>query len=304
MINVGLDIGGTKIETRIFDESWSEIGRHRVETPKSYDAILGAIARELNDAENNYGAPHAIGIGTAGHVDAKAGTVTAANLELNGQPLVKDLAETHNRHVTLMNDASALALSEAHLGAARHAMSSLVIILGTGLGARMAVKSDSDAFPIVSGGEFGHTPIPAQVLAPLELPLLDCTCGRVGCYETYVSGSGLERLATQMLKHKVSATEIASGRAEQLAPVWAAFCTLTASFICTLQTMLETEVIVLAGGLSKTIGIEKDLNAATQSSDIRPFRTAPIVLAEGGDASGARGAALCAWHAKNGQNPL
>jgi len=62
---------------------------------------------------------------------------------------------------------------------------------------------------------------------------------------------------------------------------------------------LDPDVIVLGGGLSAIPDVVKDLTAALEDAQVKGFAAAPLALAQGGDASGARGAAYAAWAAQS-----
>ena len=61
----------------------------------------------------------------------------------------------------------------------------------------------------------------------------------------------------------------------------------------------DPDVIVLGGGLSQIDGVIQDLSVAAQKAQIGDFSTARLTLAQGGDSSGARGAAYAAWQEAN-----
>ena len=62
---------------------------------------------------------------------------------------------------------------------------------------------------------------------------------------------------------------------------------------------LDPDVIVLGGGLSRIPSVVKQLEDATRSELLASTRLPRLVLAQGGDRSGARGAALLAWQRGN-----
>ena len=93
----------------------------------------------------------------------------------------------------------------------------------------------------------------------------------------------------------MSAPEIADRRHGEMAAVWSLWCDLAAEMIHTLTLTVDPDVIVFGGGLSKVPGVVDDLTTAARSSQIPGFAPARLVLAQGGDASGARGAAYAAW---------
>jgi len=52
---IGVDLGGTKIEIVVLDPDGAERLRHRIDTPRGYQASLEAIAALVCDAENRLG---------------------------------------------------------------------------------------------------------------------------------------------------------------------------------------------------------------------------------------------------------
>lgn len=297
MAAAGIDIGGTKIETQIFDSAWSLVRRHRSDTPDSYPELLSAIAAHIAWAQGEAGAPMPIGIGAAGREDARTGHWIAANLAADGQSLSADLGP----QLTLMNDCTALAVSEAAFGAGKGQSRVAALVLGTGVGGGLAI----DGAPLRGAngicGEFGHISAPAHILAQHKLPVVPCTCGRRGCIERYISGPGLTLLAQHLLGRKLTAPQIASERTGAAQPVWEIWRALVADLIHTITLTVDPDVIVLGGGLSRIEGLAPELTNAVQTTHISGFSSPAIVIAEGGDASGARGAAYSAWAAANGR---
>ena len=78
------------------------------------------------------------------------------------------------------------------------------------------------------------------------------------------------------------------------AMVWQIWCELTADLLRTLTLTVDPDIIALAGGLSKIPDVAKDLNAALLDAQLGDFGVPPIACAQGGDSSGARGAAYAA----------
>ena len=65
--------------------------------------------------------------------------------------------------------------------------------------------------------------------------------------------------------------------------------------------IVNPDAIVLGGGLSNISGLCHDLSAALQNAQFKDFPIPKLLLAEGGDVSGVRGAAYAAWQeAQNG----
>ena len=295
MTVAGLDIGGTKIEVQVFDEDWNEVARNRCATPKTYKDLVSDIASQVEWAAKEVDGLDAIGVGTAGLVNPKTGLALTANLPATDYPLPSDIEKAIHRPITFVNDCRALALSEAVFGAGRGHRTVMGVIIGTGIGGGIAIDGSLMSGPTATGGEFGHFAAPAHLVAKHNLPVVQCGCGRMGCIETYVAGPGLERLAKHLTGQRLSAPEISERRYDEMAPVWSLWCELVAEMIHTLTLIIDPDVIVFGGGLSKVPGVIDDVATASISSQIPGFSPARLVLAQGGDASGARGAAYAAW---------
>lgn len=300
MIAAGLDLGGTKIEAQVFAPDWSVLAKRRVDTPRTYAALVAAMAELIAWAKGALDIPAdiPIGIGAAGLIDPATGKALTANICANGQTLPRDVAQASGCAITYINDCRALALSEAVFGAGRGHGTVMAVILGTGVGGGIAVDGALRFGPAHVGGEFGHCAAPAALVAQYDLPLVQCGCGRMGCIETYISGPGLSRLALALTGQDVSPREVAKARAGAMAQVWEAWCALVADMLRNLVLTVDPDMIVLGGGLSTIEGVAGDLSRATQAAQIGDFTVPPIVLAQGGDTSGARGAAYAAWLAR------
>src|SRR5438105_8643131 len=64
------------------------------------------------------------------------------------------------------------------------------VILGTGCGGGIAVDGRVHGGSNGVAGEWGHNTLPW--MGPEEFPGPACYCGRNGCTETWISGTGLE----------------------------------------------------------------------------------------------------------------
>ncbi|MEM8591393.1 MAG: ROK family protein [Pseudomonadota bacterium] len=295
MTYAGLDIGGTKIEVQVFSEDWREHTRRRVPTPAAYPDLVAATAEQITWAEAEAGPLSAVGVGAAGLVSPITGAAFTANLSASGNPFPSDIAQAAGRPVTYLNDCRAMALSEAVFGAGRGHRTVLALIIGTGIGGGIAIDGALNQGPTATGGEFGHIAAPAHIVARHKLPIVRCGCGRMGCIETFVAGPGIERLARHITGRTLTAPEVAKARHGDMKEVWTIWSALAAEMIHGLTLTVDPDVIVLGGGLSSVPGVVDDLMESAQAAQISGFSAAPIVLAEGGETSGARGAAYAAW---------
>ena len=150
---LGVDLGGTKIEIAALSRDDGRfLLRERVATPRGgYAAVLEAIATLVNNAESQLsvaGLP--LGIGIPGCISPATGLVKGANSTgLNGHALDKDLERALQRPVRAENDANCLAVSEAVDGAAAGERVVFAVILGTGVGAGIAIDKGQRRWPAV-----------------------------------------------------------------------------------------------------------------------------------------------------------
>ncbi|MBL4811591.1 MAG: ROK family protein, partial [Rhodobacteraceae bacterium] len=207
-----------------------------------------------------------------------------------------DIATAIGRPITYVNDCRAFALSEAVLGAGQGYDPVIGLIIGTGLGGGICSQSKLLTGALGLGGEFGHVAAPATLTSAYNLPLVPCGCGRLGCAETYLSGPGMTRLALALTGHNMTPPQVAAGRGKGGAEdkVWAAWCAGMAEFLLGLTLNIDPEAIIIGGGLSAISGLCDDLSAAMQAVQLPGYGIPKLLLAQGGAASGARGAALAA----------
>ncbi len=295
MTAIGIDIGGTKIEMQVFADDWTRIHRSRCATPKDYTALLDAIAGLVAEADTLAG-PAPLGISAAGTIDRRTGLAVTSNLPAQGKPFPADLVARLGRPVAFINDCRAMALSEARLGAGRGFARVLGLVLGTGVGSGFIRNgvAEEGASGIVA--ELGHIALPAPLMQQHGLPLLRCGCGRMGCFETLASGPGLARLAQHLTGRALTAPEVVALRGKDPAAdqVWRIWCDLIAELLVNATLTLDPDIIVLGGGLSAVEGLPADLSAALANAHIPNLALPLVSVAEGGDATGARGAALAA----------
>ena len=185
--------------------------RRRVATPAAYDDILRALAdltarlrREAGDAGRDAG----VGMSMPGTA-TRAGLIKNSNTVcLNGRPFPADVRRALDCEVRFANDADCLALSEATDGAAAGSGTVFAVILGTGVGGGIAVNARVVTGPNRIRGEWGHAPLPWP--SAREYPGPRCYCGRRGCMETFVSGTGMENDYERATGRRITARDIAA----------------------------------------------------------------------------------------------
>ena len=296
MIAAGIDLGGTKSELQLFDESWNRVHWSRERTPTEYFALVQMVVDQIQCVRTIAGTEIPIGIGAAGLVDAN-GALTAANLVASGQSFPEEVVRHAGRPVSFVNDGRAFALSEAVFGAGRNHHVVAALVLGTGVGGGVTIGGKLRHGPVGAGGEFGHISASASVVARHGLPIRRCGCGRMGCVESYVSGPGLMRMAQDLTGCEWSPEDLVERRASDVGAmkVWEVWLELIGDLLLCLVQTVDPDAIVLGGGMSRPAGIRGEISHALSRGQFAGFCSPPVLLAEGGNASGARGAAYVAW---------
>jgi fructokinase len=293
-MRIGIDLGGTKIEALALDRDGQELVRHRIDTPREdYPATIRAMAGLVRRIEQETGTTATVGAGIPGTISSQTGLVKNANSTwLNGQPLARDLSAELAREVRVANDANCLAVSEATDGAAAGARLVFGVILGTGCGGGLAIHGTIHNGPNGVAGEWGHNPLPWPT--PQEQPGPACYCGKHGCIETWVSGTGLARDFHEVTGRSLTAREIVSGlEAGDLDSVHAVerFEDRLARGLAHVINVLDPDVLVFGGGLSKVDRIYREVSAKLPRYVFGGEVTTPLLPARYGDSSGVRGAA-------------
>ena len=295
---IGVDLGGTKIEAILLDAGGRERWRERIASPRGdYDASLRAIATLVERGKQAArGAPCSIGVGAPGNVTQRGVMKNCNSTQLNNRPLPRDLEALLGQPVRVTNDANCLALSEATDGAGAGADVVFAAILGTGVGAGIAVRGRVLNGPNGLAGEWGHNPLPWAEAGELDHA---CFCGQRGCIETVVSGPGLARDHARVDGSALRAEQIARRAAQgdaACAATMQRWESRLARALAHVINLLDPDVIVLGGGLSRIERLYANVPALLPrwvfAGGVRdePVRTR-LVPSLHGDSSGVRGAA-------------
>ncbi|MDZ7798836.1 MAG: ROK family protein [Patescibacteria group bacterium] len=243
--SIGLDIGGTKINTGIVKNN-RVFKNHQIKSPSKKGPKK--LLREIKKAINYYQPEKAknIAISFAGPVDKKGKILHATNFSstLENYNLKKALRKIFKKEIFIEHDGFCFVLAESILGAAKNYKYIIGLTLGSGIGGGLAVDNK-----IYTGyknlAEIGHFKI-------LEKGF-QCSCGRFGHFEAQACGFSLEKYYKKITGQNRSGKEIyklskkGDKKALKAAEITAKYLGLG---LASLTNVLSPEIIVLGGGLS------------------------------------------------------
>ena len=160
-MQIGIDLGETKIESVLLDNNGSELHRSRKESPKNYKETLNSIIDSVKIIENKFKKNLTVGVCHPGSTNLDTGLIQNAYNSpwLNNMKFSDDISKYLNRKVLCENDANCFALSEAFDGSAQHYKIVFGIILGSGCGGGLVIDKKILVGPNAFAGEWGHVPI-------------------------------------------------------------------------------------------------------------------------------------------------
>ena len=287
----GLDLGGTKMEAVLLDDTGEIVWRERRPTPtEDYEAIIETIAALVAQAAIETAQEMTVGIGMPGSLSPKTGLVRNSNTQcLNGQAIKQDLESAMAHEVRLANDANCFALSEATDGAGAGAQSVFGVIIGTGCGGGLVFDGKLQNGANGIGGEWGHNPLAAPTAD--ELPGPPCYCGRHGCNEVWISGSGFARDHEAIAGEKLTAEQIIASDSAAAKASFERLCDRIARALGAVINVVDPDVIVLGGGLSNVDALYTHIPEIWDGYIFSDVIETRLVKNKHGDSSGVRGAA-------------
>ncbi|MDT9701297.1 ROK family protein [Streptomyces sp. P17] len=252
-----LDIGGTKIAGGLVDGHGRILARAQRPTPaqEDGDTVMAAVEAVLGELTASPLWPRvtALGIGSAGPVDASAGTVSPVNVPgWRDYPLVRRVREAAGGlPVELIGDGVAITAAEHWQGAARGHDNALCMVVSTGVGGGLVLNGRLHPGPTGNAGHIGHISV--------DLDGDPCPCGASGCVERIASGPNIARRALDNgwlpgPDGDTSAAAVAAaaraGDPVAVASFERAAQALAAGIAAT-ATLVEIDIAVIGGGVGK-----------------------------------------------------
>lgn len=268
MVRIGVDVGGTGIQIGVINEKHQIVAESSIPTRINLpfeeqvfqiaDCIISTV-KEAGFAEKDI---ESVGVGIPGIASSDSGEIIkCTNMGWNHVPFRDVFAKRLQKPVFIENDANVAALAESVIGVSAGTSSSVFITIGTGIGSGIIINGKIWKGAHGIGGELGHV-----ILALGGVP---CTCGNHGCLERYCSATALIRMAREaasahpeslLLKavdqdpSRIEAKTVFDC-ARQQDPVavnlFQRFISNISQAIASIVNLLDPEIIVLGGGVSK-----------------------------------------------------
>jgi len=293
-MQIGIDLGATKIEYVLLDNNNKEKIRNRIPTPNNYEETLLSIISIVKELGKKNNEKLNIGICHPGATDKTTGLIKNAHNSqwLNNKNIVKDLKKTIDNNIYSENDANCFCLSEAYDGSASHYEIVFGIILGSGCGGGFVINKKIISGSNGLGGEWSLNQMPEKSNPNLSSEKKLDFSNRI---EGYLSGKSIEINYEIRFKEKLSAKEIFlnyRNKKKNACDFINDYKNKLARSLVVIITTLDPDAIVFGGGLSNEIDFLEELKSIISNLINEPNLKTVFLKPLYGDASGVRGAAL------------
>ena len=292
-MQIGIDLGASKIESVVLDEQGNEKHRQRVDCPKNYNSIIEEIKKIVSEIESKIDKTLPLGVCHPGVHSPQSGLVKNAPncIWIEKKPFQKDLREALGREVFCENDANCFALSEAIDGAGKHYKIVYGIILGSGAGGGLVIDKQIVNGPNGIAGEWGHNQLPYMAAKKENL---NTTSLRESEIESFISGMGLAKKYNKRYKQNLKAKEIFELYRKhdiEADKFIDEFKINLAMSLSTIINILDPDAFVFGGGVSNSIDFFPEVQTLVKKYEIGREYDGVFLKPKFGDASGVRGAA-------------
>lgn len=263
---IGVDLGGTNIAVGLVDVKGEIIKKSSRPTLSSrpFEEIVKDMADLCKEVTESAGYSindvKGIGIGSPGAIDhAKGEIIYSNNIPWNHVYLRDEMQKYFDIPVNIENDANAAAYGEYAING-KGSKCFIFVTLGTGVGGGIVINNEIYRGFNGIGGELGHF--------TLVHDGVKCTCGKLGCWESYASVTGLIRQTAkaieknpecQMAKDAAAEDHISGRTAFNAAKagdsvaqaVVDAYIRYVADGIVSIINIFQPDMLVIGGGISK-----------------------------------------------------
>ncbi len=292
-MQIGIDVGATKIESVVLEQNGQEKHRSRTSCPKDYLSIINAIKDISQKLEKEFKMELPIGVCHPGIHSPQTGLVkNAPNCYwLEKKPFQNDLRKALGKEVFCENDANCFALSEAIDGSGKNYKIVYGIILGSGAGGGLVIDKQIISGPNGVAGEWGHNQIPYFAAKKENF---DSNNAREAEIESFISGLGLAKRFNKLYGKNLKTNEIFELNrrhdldAERFIDDFKVNLAMSLSSII---NILDPDAFIFGGGVSNEIDFLSEVESMVKKFVIGKEYQGVFLKPKFGDASGVRGAA-------------
>ena len=292
-MQIGIDVGATKIESVVLEENGNEKHRSRTNCPKDYLSIISTIKDISLKLEKEFQKELPLGVCHPGIHSPQTGLVkNAPNCYwLEKKPFQNDLRKALGKEVFCENDANCFALSEAIDGSGKHYKIVYGIILGSGAGGGLVIDKQIVSGPNGVAGEWGHNQIPYFAAKKENF---DSNNAREAEIESFISGLGLAKRFNKIYGKNLKTSEIFELNrkhdldAERFIDDFKVNLAMSLSSII---NILDPDAFIFGGGVSNEIDFLSEIESMVKKFVIGKEYEGVFLKPKYGDASGVRGAA-------------
>ena len=190
---IGVDVGETAIMVELFDLRMRALASHRSVTTHTrldpaevVDQVVEGIEAVLEQSGRSESEILGVGVGVPGLVEhsvAGEAIVFDQSIGWGTVAIERMLRERTSLPLSVDNGANTLGQAERWFGAARGNASSIIVLLGAGVGASIVSGPPKHDETASLPAEFGHTTVVAGGRP--------CVCGALGCLEAYAGADAM-----------------------------------------------------------------------------------------------------------------
>ncbi|XOJ73655.1 ROK family protein [Candidatus Pelagibacter sp. Uisw_114] len=292
-MQIGFDVGATKIESVVLDKEGTEHFRERRDCPKDYNEIIKLIKNTSLELEKKTTQTLQVGVCHPGVHSPQSGLVKNAPncVWIEKKSFQKDLHEALGREVFCENDGNCFALSEAIDGSGKNYKIVYGIILGSGAGGGLVIDKQIVSGPNGIAGEWGHNQLPYMAAKKENLETSSLRDSEI---ESFISGIGLAKKYNKKHKTNLKTKDIfqLNSRHDIDAEKFIdQFKINLAMSLATIINIMDPDAFVFGGGVSNSIDFFPEVQNLVKKYVIGREYEGVFLKPKYGDASGVRGAA-------------
>ena len=202
VMTIGVDLGGTKVETALVDAAGRILVSRRQPTnpEKGPDAVVANIVADIKTCQVEAGkTAEGIGVGVAGQSDRTGTLRFSPNLGWRNVSLKMKLEDALDIPVVINNDVRAATWGEWRHGAGQGVDDMVCLFIGTGIGGGVISGGQLLSGCSNTAGELGHMTIVAGGRR--------CHCPNRGCLEAYAGGWAIAERAQEAVNTNPQAAQ-------------------------------------------------------------------------------------------------